>query len=134
MATAEELFGIDIVFTNDFEVSASGDLQTIFGQQNVTARLIRRTITEPGTLVHRPTFGVGLKRFLNGLNSLDNQRELANRIKVQWEQDESVNEVLGVSVVVEDDKPELSIISVRAFLVGVGETTLRIIPTNSRVA
>lgn len=133
MATAEELFGIDIVFNSDFEQSSSGDLQTIFGEQNVKARLTRRTITQPGTLVHRPGFGVGLKRFLNSLNSLDNQRELANRIKVQWEQDESVDEVIGVKVEKTDDNPERLTISVRANLVGVGETTLRIIPGNTRV-
>ena len=107
--------------------------QNISGEANVTDRLMRRTITEPGTLVHRPGFGVGLKRFLNSLNSLDNQRELANRIKVQWEQDESVEEVIGVKVQKEDENPEQIIISVRANLVGVGETTLRIIPTNTRV-
>lgn len=133
MATAEERFGKDIVFNGDFRVSPSGDLQTIEGQQNVTARLTRRTLTEPGTLVHRPDFGVGIKRFLNSLNSLENQRELANRIKVQWEQDEDVEKVLGISFQVEDNKPEQAIISVRVDLVGVKETILRIISGNTRV-
>jgi len=133
MATAEELFGVDIFFGSDFAVAANGDLQTLTGDNNIRSRLTRRTITEPGTLVHRPDFGVGLKRFLNSLNSLDNQRELANRIKVQWEQDVSVIEVLGIKIEVEDLKPDEITISVRANLVGVGEDLVTIVPTNKRV-
>lgn len=133
MATVDELYGIDIAFKSDFLAASNGDLQVIKAQENVKEALIRRTITEPGTLVHRPEYGVGLKRFVNALNSLDNKRELANRIKVQWEQDERVEEVISVSIQAEDDVPEKLVISVRAELVGLGETELRVIGFNERV-
>ncbi len=133
MATAEEIYGLDLAFSNDYQVSASGDMQTISGQNNIREALIRRTVTQPGSLIHRPDYGVGIKDFLNALNSLDNQRELANRIKVQWEQDPRVVEVIGVRLLIEDDTPEKIEIGVRVNLVGLGEVSLRLIPLQERV-
>lgn len=133
MTRIDEFYGIDIAFKEDFLASASGDLQKITGVQNVKDSLVRRTITEPGTLVHRPDYGVGLKKFVNALNSIDNKRELANRIKTQWEQEERVEEVLAVSIQAEDDTPEQIVISVRANLNGFGETEVRVISFQERV-
>lgn len=133
MALIDEFYGVDIAFKSDFLAAANGDLQRISGQENVKESLIRRTITEPGTLVHRPDYGVGLKRFVNALSSLDNRRELANRIKVQWEQEERVLEVTGVRFEFDDNDPERLEIAVTADLQGLGETELRVIPFQERV-
>ena len=133
MATAEEVYGIDLAFSTDYLQSPSGDLQLISGENNIRESLVRRTVTQPGSLVHRPDYGVGIKSFLNALTTIDNQRELANRIKVQWEQDPRVEEVIGVRVITEDETPEKIELGIRVNLVGIGEVELRLIPLQERV-
>lgn len=133
MADVDQFFGIDIAFKDDFLANQTGDIDKITGLQNVKDSLVRRTITEPGTMIHRPEYGVGLKRFVNALNSLDNRRELANRIKYQWERDERVDEVISVSVDSEDDNPERVTIAVRVRLIGYGEAQVNVIGFNERV-
>lgn len=128
MATAEEIYGRDIAFKRDFVPTASGDLDTIEGLANVKEAIIRRILTTPGGIIHRPEYGVGLKDFQNGLNTISAQRELAARLQEQLPQDPRVERVLSLSVSSEDDRPDLVKIIVRVQLVGYGEQTLSFVP------
>lgn len=116
-----------------FKVAADGDLDTVSGLENLKAALFRRLMVVPGTLVHRPTYGVGVKNFLNAPNSIDNQRALAVRIKEQFEQDFRVEEMLGMRVSVDRNNPSLVIIFVKVRVQGFGEAEMDFIPFGETV-
>lgn len=128
MATAEEIYGRDIAFKSDFVPTASGDLDTVEGLANVKEAILRRILTTPGGIVHRPDYGVGLKDFQGAINSISAQRELAARLQEQLPQDPRIERVLSLSVNSEDDRPELVKIVIRVQLVGYGEQTLTFVP------
>jgi len=122
MSQLDEFLKRDIAFKGDFVQTPTGDLDVIAGLDNVKESLFRRLVTTPGSLIHRPEYGVGLKKFQGAANSLDNQRTLASLIKQQFEEDPRVEEVTGVSVFVDDNKPDTIEIICRVSIVGYGET------------
>lgn len=128
MATIEEVLGRDIAFKGDLVVTATGDLDTISGLANVKEALYRRLVTRPGSLIHRPNYGVGIQDFQNSLSSLEKQRELALRIQEQFTQDPRVQSVEGVRVDFDDLQPDVVKIMVRVKLVGYDEVTATFIP------
>lgn len=128
MGLVNEEFKRDIAHNKDLLLADNGDLQFVEGVENVRQALLRRLITTPGALVHRPDYGVGVKDFQNAPGTLDNQRDLALRIKEQFELDFRVEEVLGMRFDVQDDFPEKTTIFVKFNLVGFGEVELDLIP------
>ena len=131
MADVNEIFLEDIAFGSDMRVASNGDLQVASGIANIKQQLLHRLITQPGTLVHRPDYGVGVKDFQNAVNSISNQRALALRIEEQFKRDIRVNDVLNISVENRDDKPEQVIIRIKVLLVGLGEVDLSFKPFGS---
>ncbi len=80
MSQLNEFLKTDIAHKGDFVETPSGDLDVISGLDNVKEALFRRLITTPGSIIHRPGYGVGLKNWQNALNTLENQRKLAVKI------------------------------------------------------
>ena len=99
MSQIDNFYKIDLLFRSDFIPAPNGDFGLAKGLVNLKQALFHRLITVPGSLVHRPDYGVGVKRWQNDLSTIDKQRELANIIKSQFEQDERVDELLGVRFV-----------------------------------
>lgn len=128
MASIIEVLKKDIAHKADYLVSPSGDLDSLTGLDNVKNALFHRLVTQPGSLVHRPTYGVGIKSFQNAPNTIETQRRIALRIKEQFEQDPRVEEVLGVRVESGDLTPENIKIIVRVKLSGYEEVTTTFIP------
>lgn len=128
MATIDEVLLKDIAFKGDYLRSATGDLETISGLNNVKEALFRRLVTQPGSLLHRPNYGVGLKSFQNAPSTLAEQRKLALRIAEQFQLDSRVAEVLGVSFNTDDLQPEKSEIIVRVKIKGYDDTKLTFQP------
>lgn len=104
-----------------FGVSPTGDLERISGIENVREELLRRLITSPGTLVHRPEYGVGVKDYLNGINRLGNKRQLAIKIQEQFTQDPRVASLLGVQISEDPSNTHMVSIIIRVELIGFGE-------------
>jgi phage baseplate assembly protein W len=99
MATPiDEFYKIDLLHDGDFVAAPNGDFALAKGIVNLKQALFHRLITVQGTLVHRPLYGVGVKLWQNDIGSIPRQRELATAIKQQFEQDERVDEVVGVKV------------------------------------
>ncbi len=99
MANAQETFLTDIKHKKDLEkVEGAGDLMSIVGLDNIKQAIIRRIMTTPGSLAHRPTYGVGMKDFQNAPNSLETQRALAERLVKELPKDPRVAEVISLSV------------------------------------
>lgn len=128
MALLDESLFRDLAHKGDLLAAPNGDIQTISGLNNIKEALFRRLVTQPGSLVHRPNYGVGIKDFKNAPNSLPNQQRLALRVKEQFELDARVTEVVGLKVTVDDDTPEKIIIFVRINIEGFGETEMDFIP------
>lgn len=128
MAKGDEAYLTDFAFTSDFVVTPAGDLATQTGLANYKDALFRRLITTPGSLIHRPNYGVGIKRFQNSINTIPTQQRLAGIIKEQLERDPRTRRVLGVTVVNNNTRPELVQIIVRVEAIGIGETSLTFEP------
>lgn len=137
MALIDEIYLVDIKHRRDFVqttgAGTSGDVQVETGRENVRQALFRRLMTSPGTLVHRPNYGVGIKDYQNATLTLDQKRSLAQRIKDQFEQDDRVKEVSGVRMESEDETPEKTVITVRIKLVGLDETEIPFTPFGGEI-
>lgn len=128
MANIEETLGKDLAFKNDLVRSSTGDLDTIAGVANVKMALLHRLMTVPGSLIHRPLYGVGLKEYQNAPSSIAVLRSLAIRIQEQFEQDPRVEMVEGVRIEKSDERPDLTYVIIRVKIVGYGETEVKSIP------
>jgi hypothetical protein len=120
----------DVAFKDDLVATAAGDLDTAEGLTNVKEALFRRLITSPGGIIHRPDYGVGIKKYLGAINSLDVRRRLALEIQEQFLQDERVEEITGISFDSDDDYTGMVTITVRVKLVGYDEQSLTFVPFN----
>lgn len=128
MAKIDEFYLTDIAHKSDLVLTAKGGFDTISGLANVKEALFRRLLTVPGTLIHRPNYGVGIKLFQNKLPDMETKRTIVSRIQDQFEQDVRVEKVVGVSITNEDKTPDLVRINVRVKLVGYGEQTFGFSP------
>ncbi len=124
MATAEEIYLKDIALITDMQRAPDGDLQSITGLRNLKEALYRRLVATPGTLIHRPDYGVGIKDYLNSVNSLNNQRSLALRVKEQFERDPRVEEVVSLRFEQDSVVPGKFTIFTKVKAVGLGEAEL----------
>lgn len=121
MSLSDDFYLRDLQFKNDLLSSSNGDLQIITGKKNAMQALFNRLVTVPGSLAHRPLYGVGVKKWQNQIASIGNQRELALKIKSQFEQDFRVEKVLGVSFI-QKDQGQFHI-KYRVNLKGIGEVS-----------
>lgn len=94
----DEFYKIDLLHNGDFVAAPNGDFALAKGLVNLKQALFHRLITVPGSLVHRPLYGVGVQLWQNDVGSVARQRELANAIKEQFEQDERVDELKSIKV------------------------------------
>ena len=124
--SAEDTYQRDLAFTSDFVRTPSGDLDTIAGLENLKEAIMRRILTVPGSIIHRPNYGVGLKKFANSLNSLGTQQRLSNLIKDQLLQDDRVESFLGLKVTSPANNPSLVRIVVSVKPVGYAELAVTI--------
>ena len=128
MATVDERYLTDLVHDKDLLVASDGDLQIITGVENAKMALIHRLITQPGSLVHRPEYGVGLKDFQNAPNSIENQRRLALRMQEQFLRDFRVEEFVGLKITQDATVPGKIIIFFKVKLRGFGEVEVNFVP------
>lgn len=129
MTTITEALKTDLAFTDDLVVSNTGDYELMTGLVNMKNAILRRVITVPGTLAHRPNYGVGLPLFKGAPPTIQVQRQLAIKIREQLVLDERIEEVTGVSVRYEDaSMPDTIIITVRVKLIGYGDVSFTYTP------
>jgi phage baseplate assembly protein W len=133
MATLLEVFKTDLVHKSDFLKSATGDIGKISGLENYKNALFHRLVTTPGSLIHRPLYGVGVKEFQNAPPTLANQRKLAGRINEQFMQDPRTEKVVSVAINFNATSPERMVITVRVKPKGYDEATLTFIPFGDTV-
>lgn len=128
MSELDEFIGTDVGFKSDFIQTATGDLDVITGLDNLKESIYRRIITTQGSVIHRPEYGCSIKKWIGSLNSIDNQRSLAIKVKEQLEQDPRIELVTGVSFKIDDNNPDRVELKCRIVVVGYGETTMNFVP------
>lgn len=104
---------VDLEHSADFNKSPSGDLAIIKGKENLQQALLHRLTTVQGTLAHRPNYGIGAQQFQNGLSTIGQKRQLALKIKEQFELEPRISEVTGVNIIPDVDNPSKFIIVVK---------------------
>jgi len=130
-----ETLKTDIAFTKgDLCRTPGGDLAKLEGLPNLKTALFHRLMTVPGTLVHKPTYGVGVTRFENACSSFSVQQKLAALIVEQFELDPRVQSVNSVSMTSEDDTPEMTIITVNVTPIGYADAVRMTFTPFSRAA
>ena len=128
-STDAEVFLRDLYFRKGFrQATDTGDLATEEGLENYRQALIRRMITVPGSVAHRPTYGVGLPMYQNAPNTFATKRDLALKVQDQLAQDSRTAEVLGVTVEFDDLTPERLKVTVRVKPIGRSEISLAATP------
>lgn len=131
MALLNEFLRKDIKHRNDYELTPTGDLVLEDGLDNLRAALFRRLVTSPGSLVHRPFYGVGIKDFQNAPATIETKRKMANRIADNFQREDRIEAVKGVQIQFADDTPEIQVVKVRVEVRGFGEQVFLFQPLNS---
>lgn len=127
--------GLDTLLLNDLAFYGGdlvrvprGDIGTITGLANYKNALFHRLMTVPGSLAHRPLYGVGVGNFQNALNSFSQQQKLAALITEQFEKDPRTDSVKGVAISSEDGSPQNVKIKVTVTPKGYTEQTMTFLP------
>lgn len=128
MPTIQDFYLRDIKHKDDFVRTTSGNLELEDGLDNMKTQLLRRLITVPGSIVHRPDYGVGIHQFQNVTLTLAVKESIALAIRSNFEDDPRVVTVNSVSFDREGDKPDTFIVLVNAELVGFGEQAIEFKP------
>jgi len=113
---ADEILLKDIKHLSDIK-KLNGDIETVSGIENLRLALLHRLVTLKGSLVHRPEYGVGIQKWQNSMNTIDNQRAIASAIVENFERDPRVISVESVEIASNDD-PSLVRINVKVIAVG----------------
>lgn len=90
LTRSEENLKRDLKFDNDFESTLTGDLGQIDGRDNLRQAIFHRMITRPGSIPHRPDYGIGILDFQNAAGSLQTQQDIMLRMQDQFLQDERI--------------------------------------------
>lgn len=129
MALINEALLTDIKHTSDFvQKTGTGDLDTVSGLDNIKDAIMRRIFTTPGSLAHRPTYGVGLKSFLNAPPTINTQQKLALRVEDQLTQEPRVSGLNSIRLVTRDKTPDQFFLIVKVEVVGYGEVVAQSVP------
>lgn len=93
-----DLFGVDILFTDDVQVTASGDYATVDGYEALKQAIRIRLITTPGEYAIRPDFGCGLSQWVKKRMTKAERDNLRQTIIEQLSQEERIQKVEEVTV------------------------------------
>lgn len=118
MGSITDALGTDLAHVGDLVRTPGGDLGKISGLANLKNALFHRLMTVPGSLAHRPSYGVGVGLYQNAPNSFGVQQKLTGIIQEQFAQDPRVEEVTSVSLASDDITPQLTKLAVFVKVVG----------------
>lgn len=96
--TEIDFFGVDILFTDDIQVTASGDYATTSGFEALRQAIRIRLLTSPGEYAIHPEFGCGLRQFCKKRATQSDRDALRQTIIDQLSQEERIQNVEEVTV------------------------------------
>lgn len=90
----QERFGTDLEMPTKAGASlpktATGDLRLISGYANLRQAVIRRAMTVPGSLIHRPEYGGGLPLYIEQAGTLAGRSRMSNALRQNAQADERI--------------------------------------------
>ena len=95
----------DLKFGNDFGVTSRGDLEQVTGLDNIRQAVFQRLITSPGSIAHRPGYGVGIKNYQNSPMTIATQQEIMLAMQKQFVDDDRIEELEELSITQNRDNP-----------------------------
>ncbi len=96
--TEIDFFGVDLLFTDDLQLSASGDYATVEGYAALKQALRCRLMTTPGEYAIHPDYGCGVSRWLKKRATQSDRDSLRQTIIDQLSQEERISKVEEVTV------------------------------------
>ncbi len=96
--TEIDFFGVDLYFTDDLQLTGSGDYATVEGFEALRQAIRIRLLTTPGEYAIHPDFGCGLKNFVKKRASKADLDILRQTIIDQLSQEERIQNVEEVTV------------------------------------
>lgn len=96
--TEIDFFGVDLLFTDDLQVTASGDYATVEGNAALKQAIKIRLMTSPGEYAIHPDFGCGISRWLKKRATQSDRDALRQTILDQLAQEERIQNVEEVTV------------------------------------
>ncbi len=96
--TEIDFFGVDLLFTDDLQVTADGDYAQVEGLAALRQAIRIRLITTPGEYAIHPDFGCGLRQFVKKRSTQSDRDALRQRVIDQLSQEERIQNVEDVSV------------------------------------
>lgn len=113
------LFGEDLLFDDDLQVTASGDYATIDGAASVRQALLLRLITAPGEYAPFPEYGVGIRSWVKKRRSRADLDSLRTLIIDQVGRETRIERVIDVVVESHDAGTNTGIkVLIKAILIG----------------
>jgi len=134
-ANITDIMKTDIAFQRgDMVKTAGGDVAKVSDLANLQQALFHRLMTVPGTLVWRPTYGVGIGNYQNSPNTFSLQQKLADLIQEEFAKEVRVQSVQSVAINIDDTHPENTTIIVRLTPVGYTELPMTFTPFSGAFA
>lgn len=96
--TEIDFFGVDLLFTDDLQLTASSDYATIEGYDALRQAIRIRLMTAPGEYAIRPEFGCGLSRWVKRRATQAERDSLRQTVIDQLSQEERIQKVEEVTV------------------------------------
>jgi len=96
--TEIDFFGVDILFTDDLQITASGDYADIEGFEALKQSIRCRLLTSPGEYAVNPSYGCGLRQFVKKRATQSDRDALRQTIIDQLVQEQRIQNVEEVTV------------------------------------
>lgn len=113
------LFGEDLLFADDLQVTASGDYATVEGVTSVKQALLNRLLTAPGEYAPFPDYGVGIRLWIKKRLSRSDLDALRTVILDQAGNEERIERVTDVIVERDDQGDNTGIkVMIKAIVLG----------------
>lgn len=93
-----DAYGRDILFTDDVQETAKGDLATVDGIENLRRSILRRLSVRPGEYKLNPQYGAGVPAYVKKAQTKANLDELRHAIVDQLSRERRIEKVLECSV------------------------------------
>lgn len=92
------LFGTDIYFRNDYQITAKGDFLLVSGLTNLREAIYRRLITKPGEYKFVPDYGVGITAYVKRRSNAATIDELRTAITEQLLRERRIESVEQLNI------------------------------------
>lgn len=92
------LFGTDIYFRNDYEITSAGDFLLVNGLTNLREAIYRRLITRPGEYKFVPEYGIGINSYIKRRADVETLDQLRTALTEQLLRERRIDAVEHVAI------------------------------------